>query len=135
MSFACLVLTQVPATGAPASQSPMPTFATYGRYRKDAVLSRWLAPFAATLAAILAACSPAIQSSGTSRQATSMAIRGYGVLGVEGSDLASMLHTCNALQVRSSESVSAADQDLRTRCDQLRRTMGTQPGNSVRAGS
>ncbi|RAI54113.1 hypothetical protein DOO78_26380 [Roseicella frigidaeris] len=88
----------------------------------------------AALVAALAACSPAMQVSGPSRQAAPAPIRGYGVPGVDGPDLASMLRSCDALTGRSAESPSAADQDLRTRCDQMRRTMGTQPGNSVRAG-
>lgn len=88
----------------------------------------------AALAFTLAACSSPTQAPNLSRQTTTGPIRGYGVPGVEGPDLASMLRTCDMLGDQSSQGSTPADQDLRTRCDQLRRTMGTQPGNAVRAG-
>ena len=88
----------------------------------------------AALAFALAACSSPARDPNPSRQAAYGPIRGYGVPGVEGPDLASMLRTCDTAGVQSSQGPSSADQDLRTRCDQLQRTIGTQPGNSVRAG-
>lgn len=62
-------------------------------------------------------------------------MRGYGLPGVDGSTLQAMLGRCEAVERLPSQDRSAdAQQDLLRRCAQLRRTMGTQPGNSVRAG-
>ena len=112
-----------------ANPSPRPGVPSQQEHRRR----RCPAMALTALAFALAACSSPTQAPGSSRQTASGPIKGYGVLGVEGPDLASMLRTCGTIENSSSSDLSGADQDLRTRCDQLRRTMGTQPGNSVRA--
>lgn len=72
------------------------------------------------LVALLAGCTGAPETAGT-RLPGSPVTRGFGVAGVEGNDLPAMLARCER----------PASDDLRTRCAQLRRTMGTQPGNTV----
>lgn len=95
---------------------------------------RWPASGMVALSLLLAACSSGPQPSNPSRTAASVPIKGYGVPGVEGADLASMLSTCATVEDGPFQGTPSAKRDLQARCAQLQRTMGTQPGNSVRAG-
>ena len=114
-----------------------------GQGRRTAPEASLVAPhsrsrLASVVAALaLAACAPASKEAGAphASHASDGGMRGYGVPGVDGPTLRAMLGRCEAVERLPQRNLPAIEQtDILRRCAQLRRTMGTQPGNSVRAG-
>ena len=60
-------------------------------------------------------------------------MRGYGVPAVDEPTLEAMLERCETVERVPLQALAAIPQtDIRRRCEQLRRTRSTQPGNTVR---
>ena len=84
------------------------------------------------LIVLLAACAPTKRSDIATAQHSADGTLGYGVGAVDGDDLAAMLETCVQVEQTAFAPSSAAGRGLPVQCDQLRRSIGNQPGNSVR---
>lgn len=124
---------------APGSAAPLPA-----SVREDAgaapeglpVTTRPRSHLASVLAALaVAACAPTATDAGAPRasRASHGEMRGYGVPAVDEPTLEAMLERCGTVERVPLQALAAIPQtDIRRRCEQLRRTRSTQPGNTVR---